>query len=160
MKDLSKQLDILIQQQASKHRCYYCGTAKNVVGHHIIRRSDKLYRWDLRNILPVCISCHRKIHDGFLKEPDINIQRESYKEYLAKNGLTEQEFLINKYKELTGQDIEIKEKTKNLLHKPKVKKEKTEYELKLQEQQREYRKRQYQYYKKMKKSIDKQKVKL
>ena len=155
MKKIINILEYTREKISSKHRSYYCGTPRNVVGHHLIRRSDKLYRWDLRNILPVCISCHRKIHDGFLKEPDINIQRESYKEYLTKNGLTEQEFLINKYKELTGQDIEIKEKTKNLLHKPKAKKEKTEYELKLQEQQREYRKKQYQYYKKMKKSIDK-----
>lgn len=152
MKKIINILDSAIQEISSKKRCFYCGTFENIVGHHMIRRSDKLHRWDLRNILPVCVSCHRKIHDGILKEPDINIRRESYKDFLAKNGLTEEEFLINKYKELTGKDIKAKEQNKPLLHKPKTKKPKTEYELNKLKKQREYRKQRYQFYKRLKNS--------
>ena len=43
-KNLMKKLDQIIQERASKKRCYYCGTTKNVVGHHIIRRANLLYR--------------------------------------------------------------------------------------------------------------------
>lgn len=154
MKDISKQLDILIQQQASKHRCYYCGTAKNVVGHHLIRRQNMLYRWDLNNILPVCVYCHTKIHNGELKEPTKIENQIGFKDYLLQNGLTELEFMQQKYKELTGKEFAIKEKQQRLIHKPKGKKEKTPYQLALQQKQREYRKQQYKKLKEIKR-VDK-----
>ena len=31
--------------------------------HHIIGRSNKLLRYDIINLLPVCFDCHRMIHD-------------------------------------------------------------------------------------------------
>ncbi len=150
-KNLMKKLDQIIQERASKKRCYYCGTTKNVVGHHIIRRANLLYRWDEKNILPVCMCCHRKIHDGFLKEPEIINNTNNIKDFLQDNILTIDEFMINKYQELSGKKITINTKNKNLIHKPKIKREKTEYEKNILKKQKELRKQKYLYLKNLEK---------
>lgn len=143
-KELVHKLDTIIQTITSKKKCHYCKTSKGVVGHHLIRRADLMYRWDLNNILPVCMYCHRKIHDGFLKEPTLDIQRQTLKDYLLNNGLTLEDFMINTYEKLSGTKIEFISNEKSLIHKPKIKKEKSEFEINFAKRQKEYRKDLYQ----------------
>lgn len=151
-KKIAHILDVTIQQLSSKKKCFYCGTTKNVVGHHLIRRQNTLYRWDLNNILPVCVYCHRKIHDGLLKEPAKIENQINFKDFLLQNGITELEFMQQKYKELTGREFEIENKQTNLIHKPKNKKKENSYKNFLKEKQKEFRKKRYKFLKELIKS--------
>ena len=46
-------------------KCEACG-GENQVGHHWIEKSRSSFlRYDLRNIIPLCNSCHSKIHNIF-----------------------------------------------------------------------------------------------
>lgn len=66
--------------------------------HHIIGRSNKLLRYDLTNLLPVCFDCHRMIHDegldAFEYIPTVqaeflnDVKNSSYKNFLT--------FVVNK----------------------------------------------------------------
>jgi len=40
------------------YRCAICGGTFGLEVHHIVKRRVKLLRWDPRNGLPVCRSCH------------------------------------------------------------------------------------------------------
>lgn len=99
MKPLEKRLDRAVQKLAIGKRCYYCGTNQNIVHHHLQRRSNKLLRWDLKNLLPVCQKHHFDIHNGQLKEPVVEFERIGLKDYLLRNGLIYKEFLELKKKE-------------------------------------------------------------
>ena len=51
--------------KARHPNCEACG-AQTQVGHHWIEKSRSAYlRYDLRNIIPLCHSCHAKIHNRF-----------------------------------------------------------------------------------------------
>ena len=63
MTPIEKKLDKLVQSLSNNHRCHVCGRDATAV-HHIISRSNKLLRYDIVNLLPVCYDCHRNIHDG------------------------------------------------------------------------------------------------
>lgn len=40
-------------------RCAKCGSSRNgVAGHHLITRSNLLFRHDLSNGIPLCFACH------------------------------------------------------------------------------------------------------
>lgn len=64
---LKKEADKALQL-VNKHlhkKCEACG-AENQVGHHWIEKSRSSFlRYDLRNIVPLCNSCHSKIHNIF-----------------------------------------------------------------------------------------------
>ena len=64
---LQKEADKLLQL-VNKHlhkKCEACGS-ENQVGHHWIEKSRSSFlRYDLRNIIPLCNSCHSKIHNIF-----------------------------------------------------------------------------------------------
>lgn len=66
-KDPQKEADKLLQEyvRTTFPRCEACG-AKTQVGHHWIEKSrSNLLRYDLKNIIPLCNSCHTKIHNLF-----------------------------------------------------------------------------------------------
>ncbi len=105
-----KDLDILIQQIASM-KLSQVSKQKNCIGHHIIHRANKLFRWDLDNIVFLTEYEHRLVHAVAGYEDDIltleqKIYKEknnnrSFKQYLLLAGITEQDFLEAKYKQLT-----------------------------------------------------------
>ncbi len=59
--------DSLLTQiiKAQHPQCESCGHTTQV-GHHWIEKSRSSFlRYDLRNIIPLCHSCHSKIHNTF-----------------------------------------------------------------------------------------------
>lgn len=64
---LKKLADKKLQEvnHALHKNCEACG-GQNQVGHHWIEKSRSSFlRYDLRNIIPLCNSCHSKIHNIF-----------------------------------------------------------------------------------------------
>lgn len=64
---LEKKADTLLQQLVKKlyPRCEVCGN-ETQCGHHFIEKSkSNRLRYELINIIPVCRSCHSKIHNRF-----------------------------------------------------------------------------------------------
>lgn len=116
MKPIEKELDRLVQGLCKNQRCHICGVRQAAAVHHIIGRANKMLRYDLVNLLPVCNDCHRDIHDRgldvfaylhlgrwqYLQE----IKNQSYKETLIfELGMSEDEFLRDckkRLKELQG----------------------------------------------------------
>lgn len=108
MKQIEFQLDKLVQIWASQQRSYISMQPAQV-GHHWIGRSCKLLRWDLHNVIPLTNEEHRLHHDGHLwieiKNPFRlqylqNMKNKNLKDYLLENGLTEDEWLLEKKKYL------------------------------------------------------------
>lgn len=95
VKEFEKMLDSYFQKLSNNKKCYYCGK-KSQASHHVIRRADKLYRWDPINALPVCCACHDEIHRGNLEEPRLSYTRKFIKEYLLKSCLSYKDFLLIK----------------------------------------------------------------
>ena len=102
MKSIERQLDRLVQSMCENQYCRICGGKATAI-HHIIGRSNKLFRYDIINLLPVCDKCHRLIHDkgldAFVYVPlEVEVylkehKNDSYKNYLLENGMTEDDFL-------------------------------------------------------------------
>ena len=63
MKAIEKELDRLVQMLHLGQRCHVCDCVMADAVHHIVGRSNPLLRYDIVNLLPVCHSCHRDIHD-------------------------------------------------------------------------------------------------
>lgn len=64
---LEKKADTLLQQYIrSKYpKCEICGN-ETQCGHHFIEKSkSNRLRYEESNIIPVCLSCHSKIHNRF-----------------------------------------------------------------------------------------------
>lgn len=105
MNNKEKKLDKIIQEIATGQRCVYCGR-KADCGHHLYHRSNKFLRWNLDNILPVCQEHHNQIHmgiidDSFYKNNYLfELSKISLKQYLLEKGLTYDEFLELRIKEL------------------------------------------------------------
>jgi len=56
-----------IKLEASEHRCKICGSNVMVSSHHIRYRSDGGDD-SMGNLIALCFNCHRKVHDGFIKD--------------------------------------------------------------------------------------------
>lgn len=106
MTNKEKLLDRLFQELSNGKLCQCCGAMADC-SHHLIRRRNKITRWQPINALYVCIDCHNKIHNGtisdkkFINESLIDISQENYKEFLIANGMTDEEFkdfMIKLYK--------------------------------------------------------------
>jgi hypothetical protein len=96
---LEKNLDKAFQRLAIDKRCHFCFKPATCV-HHLIRRANKLYRWNAKNGLFLCHKCHFDIHNGNRKEPDVEFERDDLRSYLMRNGLIYKEFLELKAREL------------------------------------------------------------
>jgi 5-methylcytosine-specific restriction endonuclease McrA len=64
-KYIENKLDKMFQELSRNKLCAICGKPAQAI-HHIVSRTHKGLRWDKKNALPVCIECHRKIHDGLI----------------------------------------------------------------------------------------------
>lgn len=64
-KYIENKLDKMFQELSRNKLCAICGKSAQAI-HHIIGRANKELRWDRKNALPVCLHCHRKIHDGLV----------------------------------------------------------------------------------------------
>lgn len=97
------------------YECPYCGnTDIDIIEiHHIVKRKNKILRWDYRNGIPGCkYSCHSFYHTlsgqkwilENLEEEVILYLSEFdnvlYKDYLFEHGLTDNEFRKIKLEEL------------------------------------------------------------
>lgn len=57
----TKKLDTLFSKLVrAKGRCSYCGSDQRLQCAHVISRRYHQIRWDLRNAIPLCSSCHLK----------------------------------------------------------------------------------------------------
>lgn len=104
MKAIEKELDRLVQELHKNQRCHICRFKDATEIHHIIGRRNKLLRYDLVNLLPVCHEHHIMIHDKGLNVEDFihkeqwqylqQIKNKSYKDILTfELGMTEEEYL-------------------------------------------------------------------
>ena len=98
---LEAQNDKLIQIWATKQRSYISGKPAQC-GHHYYSRHNKLLRWDIKNIIPLTLEEHTRIHNGTLSYKIINpcsiiylerMYRKDYKDYLLEKGITEEQFV-------------------------------------------------------------------
>ena len=64
LKSLDKQIQIATMNVP-------CVVANGCIGqtsaHHVVTRSDKSKRHDPNNLIPLCVSCHRRFHDNPVK---------------------------------------------------------------------------------------------
>ena len=112
MKSIEKQLDKLVQEFSHGKKCKICGKPAEAT-HHLIGRSNKMTRYDLINLMPVCLECHRQIHDGKINQWDyvedmrqdylMEIRNASYKDFLLKVAhQTDDEYLKECKQRLKG----------------------------------------------------------
>lgn len=106
MNSKERLLDRLFQELSNGKLCQCCGAMANC-SHHLIRRRNKLTRWQPINALYVCTSCHSKIHNGLLDDnrfitPQLrDISSLNYKDFILANDMTDedfQDFMIKLYK--------------------------------------------------------------
>lgn len=93
MKPIEKELDRMVQELHKNQRCHICGVKSAEAIHHIIGRANKMLRYDITNLLPVCNECHRKIHDKGLNVYQYipkhqaqyleQVRNESYRDFLT-----------------------------------------------------------------------------
>lgn len=116
LKSLRDKADALLTPLCKKHspNCESCGK-ETQVGHHWIEKSRSSFlRYDLRNLIPLCHSCHAKIHNRFgnsivggldVAEIIINKRGRVWKEILDLEHHTYQkvnrDFYIENHKRLT-----------------------------------------------------------
>lgn len=91
MKAIEKELDRLVQEFSQNKRCQVCHKPA-VATHHIIGRANPMTRYDPINLMPVCLDCHRDIHDGKINQWDyvdalkqeylMEMRNASYKDFL------------------------------------------------------------------------------
>lgn len=105
---IEAQNDRLVQMWAARQRSYVSGKPAQC-GHHYYSRHNRLLRWDLKNIVPLTIEEHTKLHSGKLeykvKNPcnELYLERmyhKDYKTYLLENNLTDAEFVAKCNKKL------------------------------------------------------------
>jgi len=79
--------------------------------HHIIHRGNKMLRFELLNLIPLCSYHHQMIHAGKLTEPISEQQREwlvrmsnkDFKGMLIAKGMTKEEYYLEQYKKMKEQ---------------------------------------------------------
>ncbi len=72
IKSLKSNLDRLIQIKGLEENkdCLVCGHQAQVMHHFFTKGSSQNLRWNMRNLVPLCHSCHCKHHNG--QDPRIN----------------------------------------------------------------------------------------
>ncbi len=63
-KNLELQLDRLLSEYITQDNpeCFCRCGKKATEPHHIYPRRIKILRWDLRNVIPICRTCHTQVH--------------------------------------------------------------------------------------------------
>lgn len=109
MKAIEKELDRLVQEVCHNQYCRICAKKDGILKtseamHHLIGRANKMTRYDLINLMPVCLEHHRAIHDGKINQWDyvdelsrkylMEMRNASYKDFLLKvANKTDDEYL-------------------------------------------------------------------
>lgn len=64
---LQKKCDALLQEyvRTTNPRCESCGAPTQVAHHWIEKSRSSFLRYELENLVPLCNSCHLKIHNIF-----------------------------------------------------------------------------------------------
>ena len=72
---LHKKLDKQIQQERTETKCLSCGGQAQVYHHYIPKSQSTYLRYREENLIPLCVSCHFKIHK--ISDPEVvrNIQK-------------------------------------------------------------------------------------
>lgn len=96
MLKIELKLDIAFSKLHKGKNCQICKTNKAQDTHHILERSDKLYRWDVKNAMFLCRDCHDAIHHRGAEKPLPMFEVESYRFYKIKNCLSDKEFFTIK----------------------------------------------------------------
>lgn len=100
--------DKLIQLWAKRQRSYVSGRPADC-GHHYFSRRCELLRWDLKNIIPLTLVEHTRVHSGSIKYSVKNpcnllylrrMFNKNFKDYLLENNLTKEEFALKCNKKL------------------------------------------------------------
>ena len=76
LSELKKRADMAISKlvRARDGKCLMCGTTHGLDCHHALHTkgsSPTRYRWDIRNLITVCRTCHNRIHadeEGTLRD--------------------------------------------------------------------------------------------
>jgi hypothetical protein len=99
MKAIEKELDRLVQEVSHNQYCRICAKKDNILKtaeatHHIVGRANKMLRYDIINLMPVCYEHHKQIHDGKINQWDYideviaeylrKVKNASYKDFLLK----------------------------------------------------------------------------
>lgn len=105
MTPLEIELDYLYSALNKNKKCYYhsqeCwGRLEN---HHDLNflRKDKVYRYDYRNSMRVCIYHHDLIHKKKIPDLQLKFEKITIKDYKARENISYIEFLEIKKQELT-----------------------------------------------------------
>lgn len=129
--------------------------------HHMIHRMNKLFRWDLKNIMFITRAEHFNIHSNGVDYCNyeqhlfvVENKNKGLREYLQNNNLTYIEFLENTYFTLTGKIKKVKDFTDDCI-KTKHKKQLTSFEIQAREKAKEVRHNYYLHLKELKKTIKK-----
>lgn len=110
MTNAEKELDRLVQRLADHQYCRACAKISGIrkqaeCVHHAITRANMMLRYEIANLYPLCLECHRKVHDGQIDQKDFidptvwewlnKVKNQSYKDYLLHElgGITKQEHL-------------------------------------------------------------------
>ena len=59
---LHKKLDKQIQEQRTEKECLVCGKPAQVYHHYIPKSQSTYLRYEKKNLILLCVSCHFKIH--------------------------------------------------------------------------------------------------
>lgn len=91
------------------NRCGICGKEVELQCHHIIKRRNKILKYNLLNGIPLCRECHAFAHTGAgrrkvdeLQTPENlayldKYERMTYKQYKFDNRLSDKEFMQKHY---------------------------------------------------------------
>ena len=96
------------------YQCAYCGNTDIdiVQAHHIVKRRNVILRWDVRNGIPGCPTCHQYYHtragnrwiEEQLDEQTLmhldTYENMTYKDFLVKKRLTDSDFRTTMLSEL------------------------------------------------------------
>lgn len=80
-KKLEKELDKLVQEQGMEGNppCEACGEPASCMHHWVHKSQSRYLRWKAKNLVPICMSCHYKLHNLADSKP--------YGQILRKKGL-------------------------------------------------------------------------
>ena len=80
----TKAVKIATAKKLAQHpHCTFCGEMANTC-HHFIRQSRSNYlRCDERNLIPICMSCHMRLHNGYEAIMAIELEKIHGDEWMA-----------------------------------------------------------------------------
>ena len=103
---LKRKLDAKIQANRTETTCLICGAPASVLHHYVQKRQCEALRYEPRNHIPLCGSCHYKLHT---KDASLSGRIAIIK------GKRWEAWIQEKRKELVKQDKAYQQKLEKLL---------------------------------------------